>query len=237
MWLGQKRIWRRLLRMSRFFYRKNSLTLSQQVSPRRHCTGSLQNRVWRRLLRMSRWMWSSKLFIWSGAAKKTTISACWICAQADMWWENIPFPQIQFFLNQTLSWAVSSTWRSDGWCLITLRSNRQNSDACLRYFCDGQVIARLEDSEEAMNKFAKSPTIKDEVKLLLVILIYWQFKLGYFRWSIFIANPRRNGWTRIYWLLIRFIHLCDISLSTEQSENNCSILPSEMGGSGGFKRK
>ena len=34
------------------------------------------------------------------------------------------------------------------------------------------ITARLEDSEEAMNKFAKSPTIKDEVKLLLVILIY-----------------------------------------------------------------
>ena len=55
------------------------------------------------------------------------------------------------------------------------RSNRHYSDACLRYFCDGQVIARLEDSEEAMNKFAiaaaKSPTIKDEVELLLVILI------------------------------------------------------------------
>ena len=45
-----------------FFIEKNSLTLSQQVSLRRHCTGSLQNRVWRRLLRMSRWMWSSKLW-------------------------------------------------------------------------------------------------------------------------------------------------------------------------------
>ena len=45
-----------------FLLKKNSLTLSQQASPRRHCTGSLQNRVWRRLLRMSRWMWSSKLW-------------------------------------------------------------------------------------------------------------------------------------------------------------------------------
>ena len=59
--LGQNRIGRRLLRMG-FFYRKNSLRISQQVGPRRHCTGSLQNRVWRRLLRMSRWMWSSKLW-------------------------------------------------------------------------------------------------------------------------------------------------------------------------------
>ena len=38
------------------------------------------------------------------------------------------------------------------------------------------IIGRLADSEEAMNKFAittaKSPAIKDEVKLLLVILIF-----------------------------------------------------------------
>ena len=45
-----------------FFIEKNSLTLSQQVSLRRHCTGSLQNREWRRLLRVSRWMWFSKLW-------------------------------------------------------------------------------------------------------------------------------------------------------------------------------
>ena len=84
-----------------------------------------------------------------------------------------------------------------GWLTPSDTKVKYHSDVCLRYFCDGQVIARLEDSEEAMNKFAiaaaKSPTIKDEVKLLLVILIYWQFKLGYFRWSIFIAIPRRNG--------------------------------------------
>ena len=59
-----------------------------------------------------------------------------------------------------------------GWLTPSDTKVKYHSDVCLRYFCDGQVIARLEDSEEAMNKFAKSPTIKDEVKLLLVILIY-----------------------------------------------------------------
>ena len=38
------------------------------------------------------------------------------------------------------------------------------------------ITARLEDSEEAMNKFAittaKSPTIKDEVELLLLTLFF-----------------------------------------------------------------
>ena len=43
------------------FSSKKALSLSQQVSPRRHCTGSLQNRVWRRLLRMSRFFLSKKI--------------------------------------------------------------------------------------------------------------------------------------------------------------------------------
>ena len=63
-----------------------------------------------------------------------------------------------------------------GWLTPSDTKVKYHSDVCLRYFCDGYVIARLEDPEEAMNKFAiaaaKSPTIKDEVKLLLVILIY-----------------------------------------------------------------
>ena len=62
-----------------------------------------------------------------------------------------------------------------GWLTPSDTKVKYHSDVCLRYFCDGYVIARLEDPEEAMNKFAiaaaKSPTIKDEVKLLLVILI------------------------------------------------------------------
>ena len=63
-----------------------------------------------------------------------------------------------------------------GWLTPSDTKVKYHSDVCLRYFCDGYVIARLEDPEEAMNKFAiaaaKSPTIKDEVKLLLVILIF-----------------------------------------------------------------
>ena len=124
-----------------FFIENNSLTLSQQVSLRRHCTGSLQNRVWRRLFRMSRWMWSSKLwhYLFGHVQPRRRPSALLESMHKQICGERTYLSlKFNFFLK--LNSIMGSVEHLAKWWLMSNNNNRSNrhySDACLRYFCDG----------------------------------------------------------------------------------------------------